>query len=82
MSHVAPEEEEHHGVVLTRQGREEPPQQSSPSPPPSLWFLTSKQEQACGPLEISDGEDRKAAIILNCLHNKGGVDNQKKVVGT
>ncbi|XP_070968134.1 piggyBac transposable element-derived protein 4-like, partial [Oncorhynchus clarkii lewisi] len=32
--------------------------------------------------EISDREDRKPAIILDNNHNKGGVDNLDKVVGT
>ena len=32
--------------------------------------------------EISDCEDRKPAIILDYNHNKGGVDNLGKVIGT
>ncbi|XP_052381999.1 piggyBac transposable element-derived protein 4-like [Oncorhynchus keta] len=32
--------------------------------------------------EISDHEDRKPAIILDYNHNKGGVDNLDKVIGT
>jgi hypothetical protein len=32
--------------------------------------------------EISDCEDRKPAIILDYNHNKGGVDNLDKVIGT
>ena len=32
--------------------------------------------------EISDREDRKPAIILDYNHNKGGVDNLDKVIGT
>ncbi|XP_070303236.1 piggyBac transposable element-derived protein 4-like [Salvelinus sp. IW2-2015] len=32
--------------------------------------------------EISDHEDRKTAIILDYNHNKGGVDNLDKVIGT
>ncbi|XP_053089051.1 piggyBac transposable element-derived protein 4-like [Pangasianodon hypophthalmus] len=32
--------------------------------------------------EISDREDKKPAIILDYNHNKGGVDNLDKVIGT
>ncbi|XP_071210173.1 piggyBac transposable element-derived protein 4-like, partial [Salvelinus alpinus] len=32
--------------------------------------------------EISDREDRKPAIILDYKHNKGGVNNLDKVIGT
>eukprot|EP00064_Thunnus_orientalis_P008545 superscaffoldBa00001024_g8568 len=32
--------------------------------------------------EISDLEDRKSTIILNYNHNKGGMDNLDKVMGT
>ncbi|XP_051522644.1 piggyBac transposable element-derived protein 4-like [Myxocyprinus asiaticus] len=32
--------------------------------------------------EINDREDRKLAIILDYNHNKGGVDNLDKVIGT
>ena len=32
--------------------------------------------------EISDREDRKPAIILDYNHNKGGLDNLDKVIGT
>jgi hypothetical protein len=32
--------------------------------------------------EISDHEDRKPAIILDYNHNKGGVNNLDKVIGT
>ncbi|KAM9413943.1 piggyBac transposable element-derived protein 4-like [Salvelinus alpinus] len=32
--------------------------------------------------EISDREDRKQAIILDDNHNKGGMDNLDKVIGT
>jgi hypothetical protein len=32
--------------------------------------------------EMSDREDRKPAIILDYNHNKGGVDNLDKVIGT
>nr|XP_046226249.1 piggyBac transposable element-derived protein 4-like [Oncorhynchus gorbuscha]XP_046226250.1 piggyBac transposable element-derived protein 4-like [Oncorhynchus gorbuscha] len=32
--------------------------------------------------ETSDSEDRKPAIILDYNHNKGGMDNLDKVIGT
>ena len=32
--------------------------------------------------EISDREDRKPAFILDYNHNKGGMDNLDKVIGT